>query len=149
MLKILSGNQVKALDSAHISKNGISSLELMERAALAFVSWWNIKKFNVEIPVFIFCGAGNNGGDGFAIGRLLHKSGFRVIVFKCFEDSDTISPDAAQNMIFLSDGIELKHWTEFDPKSQGILIDSFLGGGLKGELRSEAKAIIHRINSFH
>lgn len=149
MLKILSGNQVKALDSAHISKNGISSLELMERAALAFVSWWNIKKFNVEIPVFIFCGAGNNGGDGFAIGRLLHKSGFRVIVFKCFEDSDTISPDAAQNMIFLSDGIELKHWTEFDPKSQGILIDSFLGVGLKGELRSEAKAIIHRINSFH
>ncbi|HSF54318.1 MAG TPA: NAD(P)H-hydrate dehydratase [Algoriphagus sp.] len=148
MLKILSGKQVKELDAAHILRNGISSLELMERAALAFVDWWNSKKFATDTPVLIFCGAGNNGGDGFAIARLLYKSGFRITVFKCFTEIDQLSPDALKNFNLLSEGIDVKFWNEFDPKSDGILIDAFLGVGLKGELRAEAKSIIQRINSF-
>lgn len=148
MLKILSGTQVNELDSAHVSKKGISSQELMERAALAFVAWWHSMEFAAETPILIFCGAGNNGGDGFAIARLLHKSGFSIQVFKCFDDSAKLSPDALTNFSLLSEGIEVKSWTEFDPISDGILIDSFLGVGFKGVLRPEAKAIIQQINSF-
>ncbi|MFN3996947.1 NAD(P)H-hydrate dehydratase [Algoriphagus sp.] len=148
MLKILSGQQVKQLDSAHIQKAGISSLELMERAALGFVNWWKGIEFDKQEPVFIFCGAGNNGGDGFAIGRLLHKSGYKVSVFKCFADSTKLSEDAEWNFKLLSDGIEIKDWKDFNPKIRGILIDAFLGVGLFGDLRPEAIEIIQKINAF-
>lgn len=148
MLKILPGSQVKLLDSNHIQNTGISSLELMERAAKGFVDWWNSKGFDHAIPVNIFCGAGNNGGDGFAIARLLDKSGFKVSVWKCFDESASLSPDAQMNFKLLSEGIQLKNWNEFDSNSDGIVVDAFLGVGLTGELRSTAKAIILKINSF-
>ncbi len=148
MLKILQGQQVKELDSSHIQKEGISSLELMERAALGFVNWWKGQEFEKENPVFIFSGAGNNGGDGFAIARLLHKFGFKVSVFKCFGDSIEMSSDALWNFKLLSDGIQIKNWMDFDPLAEGILIDAFLGVGLKGKLRTEALEIIQKINAF-
>ncbi|RIW14029.1 NAD(P)H-hydrate dehydratase [Algoriphagus lacus] len=148
MLKILSGNQVKKLDSAHLELKVISSFELMERAAVGFSNWWKSKLFSKNLPVFVFCGAGNNGGDGFAIARLLHKMDYTVSVFKCFEDRTSLSEDAGKNYALLSEGIEIKSWQEFDPTRKGILIDAFLGVGFKGALRSDAEGIIEKINSF-
>lgn len=148
MLKILSGPKVKLLDANHCQNAGISSLELMERAALGFVDWWKSKNFDKTVPVNIFCGAGNNGGDGFAIGRLLYKSGFKVSVWKCFDAFEQLSSDALINFKFLSDAIEIKDWNEFDSSAEGIVVDAFLGVGLTGELRSKANAIIQKINSF-
>ena len=78
MLKILSGAQVKQLDALYSQSQSISSWELMERAAQSFVEWWKTEAFDRQLPIYIFCGAGNNGGDGFAIARLLHKFGFKV-----------------------------------------------------------------------
>jgi ADP-dependent NAD(P)H-hydrate dehydratase / NAD(P)H-hydrate epimerase len=148
MLKILSGQQVKLLDSSHIQKAEISSLDLMECAAFGFVHWWTTMGFDKQKPVFIFCGAGNNGGDGFAIGRLLYKSGYKVSVFKCFADAAKLSEDAKLNFKLLPDGIAIRNWKDFDPKIKGIVIDAFLGVGLLGDLRPEAFEIIQKINSF-
>lgn len=148
MLKIISGQQVNQLDFAHIQKAGISSLELMEQAALGFVNWWERNEFDKAEPVFIFCGAGNNGGDGFAIGRLLNRSGYKVTIFKCYPDSMRQSEDAAWNFKLLSSGIEIKDWKDFDPRLNGIVIDSFLGVGFRGDLRLEARDIIRKINLF-
>jgi len=148
MLKILSGQQVKLLDSFHIQKAGISSLELMERAAFGFVNWWKSIDFDKQEPVFIFCGAGNNGGDGFAIARLLHKSGYQASVFTCFADSAKLSEDAEWNFKLLSDGIKINNWKDFNPKIEGIVIDAFLGVGLNGDLRPEAIEVIQEINAF-
>lgn len=148
MLKILSGDQVKNLDSIHVQKQQISSLELMERAALAFVKWWMEGKFEKVLPVFIFCGAGNNGGDGFAIARILFEAGFEVKVFTCFSDLSSLSLDANENFKRLPKSISIHNWKEFDSNSCGILIDCFLGVGLKGDLRSDALPVINRINQF-
>ncbi len=149
MLKILSGYQVKDLDSVHIQKQGISSLELMERAALGFQKWWTEKGFERELPVFIFCGAGNNGGDGFAIARILFEAGFEVKVFTCFSDSSSLSIDAELNLQTLPKSIAVLNWKEFDADSNGILIDCFLGVGLKGDLRHDALLVIEKINQFN
>jgi hydroxyethylthiazole kinase-like uncharacterized protein yjeF len=148
MLKILSGNQVKELDAAHTLTKGISSWELMERAALAFVHWWKGQSFETGLPVFIFCGAGNNGGDGFAIARLLYDLGFRVTVLSCFAESSAMSPDASKNFDLLPEGVEVKSWNEFDTGLTGVVIDAFLGVGFKGALRTEATAVIQAINTF-
>lgn len=148
MLKILSGEQVKALDAAHVRVQQIQSLQLMERAALAFVSWWDRQDFDPSLPVSIFCGSGNNGGDGFAIARLLSRSGRQVSVFRCFGESASLSPDAAANLEALPSGVENLHWTEFDARSRGVLIDAFLGVGLKGALRQDAKEMVQAMNAF-
>lgn len=148
MLRIPSGSQVKELDAGHIARRGISSLTLMERAALAFVDWWRRKDTDRDLPVCIFCGAGNNGGDGFAIARLLYQSGFQITVFKCFPDSGKMSPDAASNFKLLPEAIGVKSWRELDSNVGGVLIDAFLGVGFKGTLRAEAGEIVKKINSF-
>jgi NAD(P)H-hydrate epimerase len=147
MLKILTGNQVRLLDIQYTELAGISSLELMEQAAKGFVSWWEAEGFLEDLPIVLFCGAGNNGGDGFAIARLLHQSRFKTIVYRCFEDLEKLSPDAFHNFKSLPEEVIVKSWKEFDPNEEVIIIDAFLGVGLNGELRSGAKEIIAKINS--
>jgi hydroxyethylthiazole kinase-like uncharacterized protein yjeF len=148
MLRILAGDQVKKLDAAHIATNRMSSHDLMERAASGFVTWWKSKSFDVDLPVYIFCGAGNNGGDGFAIARLLHHVGHRITVYRCFSDITRMSDDASTNLKLLHDQISTLPWHEFNPESEGVLIDSFLGVGLTGDLKAEAAQVISRINAF-
>lgn len=148
MLKIISGNEVKNLDAAHCALAGISGLQLMEKAASAFVAWWKQKRFDRDVPVYIFCGAGNNGGDGLAIARMLYQSGFRVSVFRCFSDSGKMSADASSIFKMLPEAIAIKSWRELDTKAEGVLIDAFLGVGFQGPLRGEAIEVIQVINSF-
>ena len=148
MLKIIRGHEIKILDRLHVERLEISSLSLMEKAAAAFVSWWNSKKIPKSFRVAIFCGGGNNGGDGFAIARLLNQSGYDVSVFCCFEEESKMSPDCKENFTSLPSSVLRKYWKEFDPNGFDRLIDAFLGIGLKGDLRSEAVEIIQTINSF-
>ena len=147
MLKILSGNQVKLLDAHHIQLADVTSLDLMEQAALGFVKWWQDLGFGEGNRVAIFCGAGNNGGDGFAIARLLHQLGNSITVYRCFDGLEKLSPDALDNYKHLPEGIVAKNWKDFDPTEESVIIDAFLGVGLKGKLRDEAKEIIDKINT--
>lgn len=148
MLKLLSGHQVKELDAYYIQREGISSLELMERAALSFVAWWDEQGFSLDLKIAVFCGAGNNGGDGFAIARLLHKKGYVVKVFTCFDTNSQLSSDAKANFDLLPADVS---WTSFDSAELpqfDVLVDCFLGVGLKGALRASAKEVVSKINSF-
>ena len=81
-MKILSAEQVRAWDKYTIDNEPISSFDLMERAALAFIYWFT-SLYSSEKNVFVFCGTGNNGGDGLAIARLLHQRFFNVQIFIC------------------------------------------------------------------
>jgi NAD(P)H-hydrate epimerase len=147
MLKIFRGNQVRFLDEQHVQLSGQKSIDLMEVAAVKFVNWFLEHRFDKSLPIFIYCGAGNNGGDGFAIARLL-PSGFSVSVVKCFETDLQLSTDAAINFGKLPVHVSIFSWEDFQNESKGILIDAFLGVGLEGELRDFAKSIINQINSF-
>lgn len=146
MVKILSGDQVKELDLAHIKTNHISSLDLMEKAALGFVDWFK-SEFSVEgLPISVFCGAGSNGGDGFAISRLLHKLGFEVTVFLCFAEDHSLGPDASSNFKLLPHDLLIKSWADFIPSCDCVIVDAFIGVGFKDSLRPEALLIIEQMN---
>jgi NAD(P)H-hydrate epimerase len=149
MKKIFRGDQVKFLDERHVQFSGQKSIDLMEVAAVKFVNWFLEHGFDKSLPIFIYCGAGNNGGDGFAIARLL-PSDFSVSVVKCFESDLQLSVDAAINFGRLPAHahISILNWDDFPKESKGILIDAFLGVGLEGVLRPFAKVIIDQINSF-
>ena len=80
-MKILSAKQIKALYAFTIENEPIASLDLMERAAHQFVNWYCKQFPDTQKKVFIFCGMGNNGGDGLAVARLLHQRFYNVVLF--------------------------------------------------------------------
>ena len=80
MVKILTAAQIKELDQYTIANEPIASIELMERASRAFVTWFT-EHFNALNKVGVVCGTGNNGGDGLAIARLLKDWGYPVRVW--------------------------------------------------------------------
>ncbi|HEU4717433.1 MAG TPA: NAD(P)H-hydrate epimerase, partial [Bacteroidia bacterium] len=79
-MKILSTAQTRAADQYTISHEPVSSVDLMERAAGKCTDWIAARYGN-ENPVAVFCGNGNNGGDGLAIARLLHERKYNVSVY--------------------------------------------------------------------
>jgi NAD(P)H-hydrate epimerase len=148
MQKILQGSQVKDLDASHIAKSGQSSQELMEVAALGFVHWYvSQSRFN-NMSVIVFAGAGNNGGDGLAIARILANHDYKITVISCFENIEKLSHDALINWNLLPDLVNVYPLGEFDLPKEGVLIDSYLGVGLKGEIKASAIPAINLINEF-
>jgi len=147
MLKILPGSDCAALDRLHMEKEGISSLEFMERVAQQVVDWFIRSAYSKEERIAVCCGAGNNGGDGFAIARLLHQKGYRVAVIPCFSPGTRLSADAEANFRALPVQIPQWSWDSISPDSSQVWIDAFLGVGWKGPLREEAKQIIGKINA--
>lgn len=79
-MKVLSAAQTREADAQTIKQESITSVELMERAAKAFVCWFE-NKYPVPNEVYIFCGPGNNGGDGLAVARLLSHRAYSVQAF--------------------------------------------------------------------
>lgn len=78
-MKILSAAQVREADAYTIQYEPILSIDLMERAATACVDWL-LRHLDYGQPMYIFCGLGNNGGDGLAIARMLSLCGVSITV---------------------------------------------------------------------
>ena len=81
MRYLVNGAQMKRADQYTIREVGIPSLELMERAAVSCVKVMEEEGLDLS-RACIVCGSGNNGGDGFAIARLLWQKGYAPLV--CF-----------------------------------------------------------------
>lgn len=151
-MKIFTKEQIRECDQYTIVNDQISSIKLMERAAQAFVSWIsehckNHKRFAV------FCGNGNNGGDGFAIARLLHTEGFDVDVFVSSPKSK-FSDDAQVNFERLEgvSGISIKKFSEVDQYNfdhHTLIIDALFGTGLSRILDGEFKDLIAYLNGVN
>ena len=69
-MKILSAQQIHNWDAYTIANEPITSVDLMERAAAACTDYISRQEL-FDRPFKIFCGKGNNGGDGLAIARQL------------------------------------------------------------------------------
>ena len=148
MMKILSASEIANLDQLHLEKLGVSNHAFMELVAQRFVSWFQEQGFSSATPVVICAGAGNNGGDGLAIARLLYSLGYSVQVATCFSSEANLSPDCQQNLSLLPSQIPCYPLDSSPLPDRGILIDAYLGIGCKGELREEALLRIKKINSF-
>ncbi|WP_027384882.1 NAD(P)H-hydrate dehydratase [Epilithonimonas caeni] len=144
-MKILSSTQIKQADSVTIEK-GISSIDLMERAAKACSDWIEIN-FKINKGFSIFCGNGNNGGDGFAIARMLYEKGFDVDVF-IDENNSKFSDDSKINLdrIKKISGIGIKGFSKFENNRGSVIIDALFGYGLNRELSDDFKNLIEKLN---
>src|SRR5688572_11032994 len=95
-MKILSAAQIRQADAHTIAEEQIPSSDLMERAAKAFVTWFDNKFSGQAHRVLVCCGPGNNGGDGLAIARLLFGKGYGVRVWTVTANG-ACSPDFQLN----------------------------------------------------
>ena len=147
-MKLTASAQMRELDRRAIQERGISSIDLMERAA-AGVAAAALDLLPVQpgkARASVLCGAGNNGGDGIAAARLLVLKGIRVRVFLAGR-YERLTPDAMEETRRLSEcGVELE---PFDPGSQDqtdwiaashVLVDAIFGVGLSREIAPDSAA---------
>jgi len=139
-MKIFSADQIRKLDAYTIQHEPISSIDLMERAAMAFCQWFVQQFPDRNKEIHIFCGPGNNGGDGLAIARMLGKDFYEVKTY-LLRLSPNLSPDAAENLRRLNhfEGnnktVELTENDAFpEVPNNSIVIDAIFGSGLNKPL---------------
>ena len=91
-MKILSIDKVRQADEYTIENEPISSVDLMERAATKVFKWL-LPRITLDSKIKVFCGMGNNGGDGLVVARLLWNEGFdtEAYIVRC---SEKMSPDS-------------------------------------------------------
>ncbi|MFK8046828.1 MAG: NAD(P)H-hydrate dehydratase [Halioglobus sp.] len=137
--------QTRALDAAAIA-GGIPGITLMARAAAA--------SFNLLIELWpnpeliqVFCGVGNNGGDGYLIADLAQKRGFAVQVWQ-LGDTGKIAGDAklAREQALLN-GVVEQQYSAGCVRTEGIVVDAMLGTGLGGDVREQFSLAIQEIAS--
>ncbi len=149
-MKILNVFQTRDLDDYTIAHEPISSVDLMERASKAFTGAFTTK-FDKKQKVHIFCGLGNNGGDGLAIARLLIQENYQVEVH-VLRFSDKNAPDFAINYRRLKEWLEpreIREITDFPTIPQeAIIIDAMFGSGLSRPLEGLPAEIVSAINEL-
>jgi hydroxyethylthiazole kinase-like uncharacterized protein yjeF len=148
-LKIFSVSQIKNWDLYTIKNEPIKSIDLMERAATACFNWI-IKNFEKSISLKIFCGKGNNGGDGLAIGRLLSSKKYVVSVF-ILENKNPGSPDFEKNLKRLKKTSAkisfLENEKSFPVLSKDdLIVDAIFGTGLNKKPTGFIFSLINNIN---
>lgn len=91
-MKLFSKEQIYEGDRLTTERQKISSTDLMERAGTQIFNWMHLRMQGAQVPVHIFCGIGNNGGDGLVLGRQLIVHGYNVKIY-IVNYSDTRSKD--------------------------------------------------------
>ena len=148
-MKILNVDQIRALDDATIRHEPIAPINLMERAALAFVDWF-VDRFPDTTSTKIFCGLGNNGGDGMAIARLLLERNYPIEV-NVVRYAPRESDDCMHNHRRLKLVTENIRYIEFSRdipaiRHNEVIIDAILGTGLSRPTEGIVKEVIAAIN---
>ncbi len=157
--RVMSRDEVRRVDAWAIEEVGLPGVVLMENAGRSCVELALQKLAEIAKPqVFILCGAGNNGGDGYVIARHLLNAGIRTTVVLC-GDPAKVQGDARINLDVLE---RLGHRVEqVDPKAEdavarirafgdraSLIVDALFGTGLRGELKPEHRTIIEAVNGL-
>ena len=140
------GKQMQMADFNTINNIGIPSMVLMERAALKTVEVMEKEEIDLNNTV-IFCGSGNNGGDGFAVARLLDEKGLKVTIVFVGRESSMSDGCRAQRDICVKKGIPVVTDTTRDDYT--AVIDAVFGVGLNREIKGSYVEVIEKMNSMN
>lgn len=135
--------QMKKADQYTIRTLGVPSLELMERAAAACVGQMKERQMDLSC-VCIVCGSGNNGGDGFAIARMLTKDGYRVTAVMAGNMEHCTGECKEQIRLFEKAGGIVCN--EFEPGEYSIIVDAVFGVGLSRDIEGKYEKLITAMN---
>ncbi len=143
MRSLLSCAQMRMADSAATQEYGIASILLMENAAIGALRVMEKHYQLASLRILVVCGKGNNGGDGYALSRHLQNAGAIVYIYM---QQMPLGVDSLQNY-----HSAVKMGISFAKDLQGnydLVVDAYLGTGLKGEVTGEAAEVICAINQM-
>ena len=147
---MFTATQIREMDAYTIKHEAIASIDLMKRASAAFVERF-CEIVTKPRKVYVFCGQGNNGGDGLVISRYLIKKGYMVRVF-ILHISDNFSSDCAENLEALKKAnpnlvFAIKEEKDFPVLLEDtVVIDAIFGTGLSRPTEGLAASTIKHIN---
>lgn len=151
-MKIFSVAQVRAADAYTIAHTPITSLQLMEKAAIQCTQWL-IDNYGPDYSFHLFCGAGNNGGDGLAITRLLLQQGIEAKAY-LLQYTDQFSADNLANQTALSSH-KSAALTTLQPEnafpelpSNAVIIDAIFGTGMSRPPEGLPAQMVQHINAL-
>ncbi|MBV8389692.1 MAG: NAD(P)H-hydrate dehydratase [Mucilaginibacter sp.] len=152
MLPLLVSSQIREADAYTIEHEPIASIDLMERASKAFVGWF-VNHFPDKFQsISVYCGTGNNGGDGLAIARLLKNHSYQKVDVKIASFSTKSSDDFNTNLHrLIPSGInifEIKPGEDLPEENSSIIIDALLGTGLNKPLEGDYKRLVNYLNNL-
>ncbi len=154
----MTAQQLRDFDYQAINTLGIPGTVLMENAGRSCAELIISTLADKPNPnVCIFCGTGNNGGDGYVIARHLLNDGFKVTVVIC-GNPEKVKADAKTNLDILKkmrQPIETLDMNAADIKAHvrsftadtDMIVDAIFGTGLSGELRDNYQQLIESINA--
>ncbi|UYM17906.1 NAD(P)H-hydrate dehydratase [Endozoicomonas euniceicola] len=150
--QLYTAEQVRQLDRLAIGgvadHPGIDGFELMGRAADAAFSrlLQSYPQLDQDAGMQVFCGAGNNGGDGYLIAALASERRISVSV-TALKHPDELTGDARKAFEYCSSkGIRIALWCDESAVTGEILVDAMLGTGLSGEVRGDYRRAIEALN---
>ena len=148
-MKVLSAQQMRDLEQAAVD-NGATYIKLMEKAGTAAAE--ALIKYGAESKkVVIICGKGNNGGDGYVIGRVLKKYSCKVDIIRLGEPRTTDSKLNAEKAIKLD--IAMVNFPEDKEtafeliKNAEYIVDAVYGIGFRGALDENTAEIAKFVNT--
>ena len=150
-MELSDARRMKAADEAAIHGRGIPSLKLMETAA-GHVARAAAELAGKRKSAVIFCGHGNNGGDGIAAARILMDMGFSVRCLlvgsreKMTEDARSMERELQSAGGALEDFDPEDNALAHELKNSGVIVDALFGIGLKRPLEGEALAAVRAMN---
>lgn len=152
-MKIFSAAQIREADAFTIAHEPVSSTDLMGRAAGKCADWL-MEHYPPSYPFYIFCGKGNNGGDGLVIAQKLLDEGYQVTV--CLLE---YSSKASEDYIYYYRRLqqqyagrirEIADVTGFpELPASAVIVDAIFGTGLNKPIEGWLAGIIHKINDQH
>ena len=155
----MSRDEVRAVDRWAIEQVGAPGVVLMENAGRSCAERVKERLQGVEAPkVCVFCGTGNNGGDGYVIARHLLNADFGITVVICGR-REKVAGDARVNLDILErlgHSVDLIGPDEPDVALRvreaagrsDMIVDALFGTGLQGPLRGDYRILIETINSL-
>ena len=151
-MKIFSKEQIYEGDKLTAEKQKITSTDLMERAASQIFNWMHMRMQGAQVPIHVFCGIGNNGGDGLVLARHLITHGYNVKTY-VINYSDTRS----KNFLINYDRVKnvTKSWpllmTSADElpviNPDDIIVDAIFGIGLNRPVVNWVKTLFQHLRA--
>nr|WP_288861173.1 NAD(P)H-hydrate dehydratase [uncultured Faecalicatena sp.] len=139
------GEWMQKADSYTINEIGLPSIVLMERAALAMVDIMEQEQLDLS-KTLVFCGSGNNGGDGFAIARLLKNRGYDTKAVFVGREASMSEDCKRQRQIAENSGVLVV--TTVDQEEYTTIVDAVFGVGLNREITGDYLDVIRKMNAL-
>jgi len=140
---VVDAKRMKAIDEITVNEIKISALVLMEQAALQIVNKMKAIIHKSD-RILVVCGAGNNGGDGIAAGRMLMLQGYRVAILFLVEEEKATEQTKRQLEIARNLGMAMEHKNKIH--EYNIIIDAIFGIGITRNITGEYEEVINAMN---